>query len=332
MAFCGHVSPSGHIVLRDEVYTGRTRINLGRSSSGEFESPVSESSEQASNAIDNKAVIEGGGSSRTYILTDNQSVTQNASGDDSSSYTPPPVNGNHSMSAESLCSWSEMYGGLKQSGSQSMVPSLALGSKASSMSYRAQIQSMKVGREPDAAFDNWYSAKEQQRQKKQLLIKAVRDQEQNKIEERKRLAQSCYDEWLRNKARQASDQRSDRHLQIARFKAACAIKSDNGKSNRDISPDKIREVVQGWWLKKQEQRQRQREAIKRAELLKALDEQSRRKEAEMAWEKWMSKVSSKPKPVPMNQGMDSLRGTISQLYINPQHWQGTIIRQGPHKY
>ncbi|XP_068151327.1 uncharacterized protein [Drosophila tropicalis] len=327
MAFCGRVSSSGHIVLRDEVYTGRTRINLGRSSSGEFDSPLSQSSDQISNATDNKAVLEGGGSSRTYILTDNQSVSQVASSDDSSSYTPPPVNGNHSLSAESLCSWSEMYGGLKQSGSQSVVPSLALGSKASSMSYRAQIQSMKVGREPDAAYDNWYSAKEQERQKKQLLVKAVRDQEQNKIEERKRKAQTCYKEWLKNKARQLSDQRMNRHLQIAGFKAACSIKSASEKSNRNTSPDNIRKEVQGWWLKKQEQRQRQREAIKRAELLKTLEEQNRRKEAKMAWEKWMSKVSTKPKPVPLNQGMDSLRGTISQLYINPQHWQKTIINK-----
>ncbi|KAL9702073.1 hypothetical protein quinque_005591 [Culex quinquefasciatus] len=42
------------------------------------------------------------------------------------------------------------------------------------------------------------------------------------------------------------------------------------------------------------------------------------------YEEWCKSSSSKPKPVPMNRGIESLRGTVSSIFVNPQPWQGNL--------
>lgn len=154
----------------------------------------------------------------------------------------------------------------------------------------------------------------------------------------------CYDQWLKDKARLAANQRLEKHLQTAAMQASMALAnspvdpplplpksvspptkaSQHSKPTRNVSHDEIRKVVEGWWIKKQQQQKAQREAKRQNIMCKALEEERRKQMAEVAWHKWMSTVNGKPKPVPLNQGMDSLRGTISHLYVNPQPWLGPI--------
>ncbi|XP_017064319.2 uncharacterized protein LOC108103384 [Drosophila eugracilis] len=302
MAFYGHVTDSGELVLKDESFTSRTRITRSSSSS---DSP---------NSISSPDSLPQNTSTRTYSL-------KNLSGN------PSP---------HSAGNWS-VYDGIKKSDSRSnFVPSLCLGSQDSSLNYLKHIDGIKMDREPEAAFESWYSAKQRQRLLRQKRLKQMQDANLQQVEERKQLARMCYDQWLKDKARQAANLQLQTHLQTAAMKASFALgkdpllstcsslgpgsKSSAARPMRKVSQDEIRKVVEDWWLKKQRQQQMQREEKRRTMLSKALEEERRRRLSQIAWEKWISNVDAKPKPVPLNQGLDSLRGTISQLYVNPTPW------------
>ncbi|XP_039502591.1 coiled-coil domain-containing protein 34 [Drosophila santomea] len=308
MAFCGHVSSSGQIVLRDEIFTSRTRvISSSRGSPNSMSSPSSLAQDTTT---------------RTYFFKD-------------AAENPSP---------QSTGYWSPE--GLKRSQNQSsLVPSLCLNSPDSSLNYLRHVKGIKVDRQPEAAYENWYSAKQQQLLDKQRRIKEELNFKQQQREERKQLARMCYDQWLKDKSRQAANLQLENHIQEATMKASLALRksplvslrknplvsassslgcgrssSTSSRAIRKVSKDEIRRVVEDWWLKKQRQQQAQREERRRAMMSKAFEEEQRRQLAQAAWSKWMSNVDAKPKPVPLNQGLDSLRGTVSQLYVNPNSW------------
>ncbi|CAK1556390.1 unnamed protein product [Leptosia nina] len=55
----------------------------------------------------------------------------------------------------------------------------------------------------------------------------------------------------------------------------------------------------------------------------AIEEQRRRVQGERAYRDWLRTSKNKPLPVPLNQGELSMRGSVSQMYINPVPWQST---------
>ncbi|XP_017110410.1 coiled-coil domain-containing protein 34 [Drosophila elegans] len=311
MAFCGRVSASGEIVLRDEIFSSTTRLRRSSSSS---DSPNSMSSPDS---------LPQNITSRTFSIKDDNG-------------NPAVQSGDH---------WSDLYDGLRRSESQSnVVPSLCFSTQKSPLNYLRHIEGIKVGREPEAAYENWYSAKQRLRLERQQRLKQEQQYKQQMLEERKQLAQVCYDQWLKDKARRSANLQLENHLQAAAMKASLALgksplpsltspstslgsgasSSSTTRPMRNVSQDEIRQVVEEWWLKKQQQQQAHREEKRRAMLSRALDEERRKQLAQAAWRKWMSNVEAKPKPVPLNQGMDSLRGTISKLYVNPSPWLGPL--------
>ncbi|XP_017020813.1 coiled-coil domain-containing protein 34 [Drosophila kikkawai] len=314
MAFCGYVNVSGDFVLRDETYMGDTVVRRTTSPS---DSPTSLSSPV----------------SLPQHSTGTISVKDDMDGSEGTTMKATRV--------RSPDAWSLMYGEVKQS---LCVPSLQLDSRESSVNYLRNIDSMKGYREADAAYENWYSAKRRQRLEKRKVLQQEHNDKQEQAKHKKQLAQMCYDQWLKRKARQAAAQRVENHMQSAAFKANQSLaknsmqptasssgssttassgyssSSSANKTLRNVPEDKIRQVVEDWWLKKQQQHQTEREEKRRALVSKALEQKRRKELAEMAWQQWMSNVDEKPKPVPLNQGMDSLRGTISPLFVNPRPW------------
>ncbi|KAH8356818.1 hypothetical protein KR200_006223 [Drosophila serrata] len=313
MAFCGYVNSTGDIVLRDEIFMGDTRVRRPKSPSNDSSpsSPVS--------------------------LPEHVTSTNSVKDD-------TDVEDEVSMKADRVRSpdcWSLMYGEIKKNHG---VPSLILESGPSSVDYMRNIDSMKDYRKPDAAYENWYSAKRRQRLEKQKVQQQERDYEQERAKQRKEMAEMCYDQWLKAKDRQAAAQRMEHHMQAAAFKASQSIAKNStltpasasgsstsavpgsipsalpNKTSRNASQDEIRQVVEEWWLKKKQQHQTKREEKIRALVSKAQEQERRKELAELAWQRWMSNVDEKPKPVPLNQGMDSLRGSISPMYINPRSW------------
>lgn len=186
-------------------------------------------------------------------------------------------------------------------------------------------------RNPKEAYDNWYSAKQRLRKKEIVMLKQEQRYGQQQAERRKQLAQMSYEQWLWNKAQVAANQRFEEAIdqestsQPSRESASLASRATKlVRGKRNVSQDEVRQVVENWRRKKLLELQAQREE-KRREMISKEQEQKRRKVlAEAAWKKWISKVGQKPKPVPLNQGIDSLRGTISKLYVNPQRWQDPL--------
>ncbi|EDV31898.1 uncharacterized protein Dana_GF14312 [Drosophila ananassae] len=288
MAFCGHVDEYGELIIREEIYSSRTLLR--RSTSSSTESPMSQSSPEAT--------------------------------------TPSVTSRTYSMKCDtddlSLESWSTMYKETKQS-----VPSLIFSSHSSSMNYMHNVD--KVRRNPKEAYDNWYSAKQRLREKEIVMLKQEQQYGQQQAEMRKRLAQESYEMWLRNKAQVAAIQRYEEAVDVESISEPTSESASSAnratklvRGKRNVSQDEVRQVVENWRRKKLLELQAQREKKRREMLSKEQEEERRKVLAEAAWKKWISKVSQKPKPVPLNQGIDSLRGTISKLYVNPQRWQDPL--------
>ncbi|KAH8263074.1 hypothetical protein KR044_004090, partial [Drosophila immigrans] len=222
--------------------------------------------------------------------------------------------------ADSLYSWSEVYGSLKL---DDVVPSLELQSKTSTLDYLRELNGLKLHREPHMAFENWIAAKERLRQQELQQQKQRLKEEKDRKDERKYLAKLCYEKWLNDKARQANQKRRMQLQSLSSSSSSSSNSSCNSicRPDRNVSQSDIRREVQSWWHKKQEQLQRQRLEKQRHMQMKEQANLHRKQLAAMAWEKWMSNVFDKPKPVPMNQGLDSLRGTVSEIYINPNSWK-----------
>ncbi|KAH8403062.1 hypothetical protein KR222_003880 [Zaprionus bogoriensis] len=342
MAFSGHTDSDGNVIWRDEIYTGLARVSS-------LSTPVvqSEPSKMSPRLWDHFNMQ---GPSNLY------EEHMESSSSSTPLSLPPALESNYvkcKRNAESLYCWNEMYGSIKQVESlSSVVPSLKLSSKSNTLDYLRELDGLKLTREPQVAFESWLASKQllhQQRlQHRREQLEKKRDDE----EKQKKLAKLCYEKWLRDKARQESQQRLQNHLVLSRQTAArtassrstmssnCSSNNNNSnnkhnndnhnknknngkiKSNvRNVSQSEIRQVVQSWWIKKQEQQQRQRQEKQRHLQKKIKEDQRRKKRAEQAWQKWMVTVHEKPKPVPMNQGISSLRGTISPLYVNPQPWK-----------
>lgn len=331
MAFSGHVDSDGEIVLNDEIFSGRTRISSISTPSEQSELSLGEHSlrsdpsdhhwepslmQHPSNLLYKSHGASSSSSSAPLSLPPAEGIT----------YTHSKANTN------SLYSFTGMYGSLKHMETQSnRVPSLGLTSKASTLDYMRELGGLKIDREPQVAYETWYASKQRLRQQELQRQKEEREMEMEKHELRKQLSKLCYEQWLRNKSQQAEQRRMDEHLQQAALQAANSMANQN-KTVRNVPQAEIRQVVQSWWIKKQEQQKRQRLEMQRHQLKKKREEQRRKQLAEKAWQKWMTNVYGKPKPVPMNQGMDSLRGSVSAMYVNPLPWQPLKKVQDELKY
>lgn len=260
-------------------------------------------------------------------------------GSDSSSSSSPITLPETLNDNNQLFSWAEMYGSLKQADSQSsVVPLLELGSRSSTINYLRELDGAKLIREPQMAFESWYAHKQRLHQQKLQIQRKELEKKRAEEEDRKKLSKLRYEQWLRNKQRQASknhlknlsNQNNLQQVSIPSSKECCSSVDNavsesptkikiNNKSN--MSQAEIRQVVQSWWLKKMEQQKRQRQDKQRRLVKKKIEDQRRKKLVDQAWQTWISNVHTKPKPVPLNQGIQSLRGTISPLYINPEPWK-----------
>ncbi|XP_062142155.1 coiled-coil domain-containing protein 34 [Drosophila sulfurigaster albostrigata] len=319
MAFCGHIDPDGKIVWRDETFSGSTRII---SQSSDQSNTMEQSDKSRPLSVDFQNFDSPQEWKRCSLQGINGVICEDQAESSSSSSTPlslPPATDSNYIferrqTADSLYSWSEVYGSVKPNEAQSnVVPSLELQSKTSTLDYLRQLDGLKLHREPKVAYENWIASKERIRQQELQQQRLKLEKEKERKDQRKYLAKLCYEKWLNDKARQANQKRS---MQLQQSRS-----SSSSSSMRKVSQSEIRQEVQSWWLKKQEQQQRQRLETQRHMQLKEQKNQHRKQLAAMAWEKWMSNVFDKPKPVPMNQGIDSLRGTVSEIYINPNPWK-----------
>ena len=76
------------------------------------------------------------------------------------------------------------------------------------------------------------------------------------------------------------------------------------------------------WLQKKNQEEKvQKKKAEEKQKLNETYQKCRNTLSGLSYDKWQRNAQSKPKHVPLNQGLDTLRGSISKLYVNPIPWK-----------
>ncbi|SPP86019.1 coiled-coil domain-containing protein 34 [Drosophila guanche] len=234
-------------------------------------------------------------------------------------------------STTSVCSWDEIISE-ETSSSPCMaddpclsIPSLKIRSQTEteaesegySPTYSQTIKALKLERPVKEAYDTWLSAKRQQKQYKAQAERQKEVELKKNIAERQKMAKESYERWCAAKSLQKSASSSKTSLTTPpnkpvqnKSKSASAPRLDAAAQRR----------LQEWEMEKVKQAEKRRLQQQREAARRHQETLLRHKQADEAFEKWMQNVSQRPKPVPLNQGLASLRGTISELYINPNEW------------
>ena len=97
-----------------------------------------------------------------------------------------------------------------------------------------------------------------------------------------------------------------------------------GSKRPQISDEEARARLEEWERRKRLEIERRRMLKQQEEERRRELEDQRRQMAEEAWEKWIAEAAKKPKPVPLNRGIFTLRGTISDIFVNPNEWKPII--------
>lgn len=82
---------------------------------------------------------------------------------------------------------------------------------------------------------------------------------------------------------------------------------------------------QDWMAKKNEDlirvKKQQEEKMKQIEQAKLTHQKCRETVSSISYAKWARSASSKAKPVPLNRGLETLRGSTTKTFINPEPWK-----------
>lgn len=234
-------------------------------------------------------------------------------------------------SSASTCSWTDMYGGaLQPSDSRSnIVPSLSLNlsttSSSGSTTYFRNCDDKKERQ--GQAYQEWVKRKERQKQEKKQAAIQERQKRDAETAMRQRLAKERYQEWIRQKELQqkkeaSSSAKSSSSSASYQSNSSIPIVNKRQVSKETTEADKKRR--EQWERMKKMQEARERERVRLLRITQQKLEAQRKEKSDGAWKNWMKSVGKRAKPVPLNQGFDSLRGTIANIYINPNQWVSNI--------
>ncbi|KAH8269273.1 hypothetical protein KR018_000386 [Drosophila ironensis] len=249
-------------------------------------------------------------------------------------------------SSVSTCSWTDMYGpSLQTSDNRSnIIPALSLTSVDSDTStFFKNLEEVKE-RQGQAAFDSWKARKEEQKQQKLLAAMKERKKREAEAALRQQLSQEKFQEWVRRKKEQQQKKPpNNKKSPSSRKPGTSPLMSGNTSTTSSVTrlgssstaarkvepvpPELVKKSLKDWERIKLEQKLRDRERQRKLEEYKQKQEEERKARSQGAWNKWMKQVDKRAKPVPLNQGFDSLRGTISNIYINPVPWVSNIDLQ-----
>ncbi|XP_017860550.1 PREDICTED: coiled-coil domain-containing protein 34 isoform X1 [Drosophila arizonae] len=232
-------------------------------------------------------------------------------------------------STTSMCSWEEeeevedeeeqdedgtisTYTSVDQLTFSCSVPLLDLGSDTASLQYDPQthLNQLKMVRRSDEAYNNWLSGKRRLSLYKQQALQEERKLKKQQDELRQQLNAQRVQEWCQRKALQNTSNNSNNNNK----------RKSNPVKIPALSAEVAQRRLQNWELQKIQQAEQQRQRQQREALRKQREQQQRKQLAATAWQQWVKGAAQRPKPVPLNQGMNTLRGTISNIYVNPNPW------------
>uniref|UniRef100_A0A182SU69 Coiled-coil domain-containing protein n=1 Tax=Anopheles maculatus TaxID=74869 RepID=A0A182SU69_9DIPT len=167
-------------------------------------------------------------------------------------------------------------------------------------------------RDPEA-YKKWLKAKNEEirknREQEILNHQELQRQKALEKEQRKQINQQKIQEWMERKKR--------------------SCKKNSTKPVKDKSLDTSSEHLQcdpdtkykHWLLKVRKQEEEKRLRDLTVKQLEQKLQQEKKKISKEIYQEWLKNAKYKPKPVPLNQGPNTLRGTVSKIFINPEPWK-----------
>lgn len=176
-------------------------------------------------------------------------------------------------------------------------------------------------REKSKPYRDWLISKQienQEKQQKETMEKLQYEFELlTLMQEREKQNKKNYKNWLFRKEAEKEIERNKIEYKIEKEKKLKMENKRNFLSNKlsvaDWMEDKI---IQENCLLKEKKAKQEEEERNRYEAIKI-----RKVKSEHELRKWTSTLCFKSKPVPLNRGLDSLKGCISEIYENPIPWK-----------
>lgn len=159
-----------------------------------------------------------------------------------------------------------------------------------------------------------FSDREKERKRvdqERLKTEAVKQFEMEK--ERKQKSEEKIQSWMQRKQDEAEKKMILHNMKKKAADAARKPKEFKKSINfQDWLSQKNDELAA--FKKKQEKMKAQRKN----------DQKSRESDSSASFNKWAQSAPSKPKPVPLNRGLDSLKGSSSMIFVNPKAWESIV--------
>ncbi|XP_037952387.1 coiled-coil domain-containing protein 34-like isoform X1 [Teleopsis dalmanni] len=168
-------------------------------------------------------------------------------------------------------------------------------------------------RNPELAYTQWLE------QKNKLLTDRTIKQKQ--LEEEKRKRKELQNSVSATKVQEWFNKKKHAHA-LKKIQESRNLLTDISKKENIILKAMQSKIKFLEWECNKEREEKQKRLLKQIEINKQRNEiEERKQKATEAWEAWITKAAKKPKPVPLNRGLDSLRGAVSHSYVNPNQWQ-----------
>uniref|UniRef100_A0A8W7P5K3 Coiled-coil domain-containing protein n=1 Tax=Anopheles coluzzii TaxID=1518534 RepID=A0A8W7P5K3_ANOCL len=148
-----------------------------------------------------------------------------------------------------------------------------------------------------------------------LNLELQRQKEQEE-EKRKEESKKKIKEWMERK-------KQDSTKKATNPKAAKERQHSQSSSSEHLYCDPDAKF-KSWLLnvrKREEEKRLRAQTVKQLE--KKIQDEKKKISGEI-YQEWLKSAKHKPKPVPLNQGPHTLRGTVSQIFINPQPWKSNV--------
>lgn len=313
---------------RSELVSIPSTVNFEGGSASSCEVNSMADTEMSTLRYNSPRSLEIGTETSTLCQSPVENSSENSSMSESSRYSDPASDDQQQQegmileerqkergSTTSMCSWEpeeavSIYEESPQTELESQsggVPFLELGSDTVSLygDQKEQLGQMKMLRQSNDAYDNWLSGKKRQHLYKQQAAREKKKIEQEEEQNRRKLNEMRVQDWCKRKAQQSIN--------------AVKRRTINERSQTQLNQD-VKLRLQAWEMRKNQEAEQRRQMQENLEYRKHQEQQLRRQRADLAWNQWIKSAAHRPKPVPLNQGFKTLRGTISDIYINPNQW------------
>ncbi|VEN40807.1 unnamed protein product [Callosobruchus maculatus] len=171
-------------------------------------------------------------------------------------------------------------------------------------------------KEKDEVIKNWLKKKDEEKKRKEKEDAKIRAQKEKEKQAQLEKEKENFKKWLENKRIQEEKAKKEKDRKE---------KEKQMKEEEKLRKQKENEATFNMWLKKKKRHELERKIKEKLTVLQMYEEKQKRiEENEKAFNDWLKNSKNKPKPLPLNQGLDSLCSSTSITYINPVPWTPNV--------